>query len=234
LTEYLIIRHAQASFGKANYDALSELGHEQSRRLARWLNEHYDGFDVVLTGAMVRHRETLHAIAESYRGNARALIDAEEIDGLNEFDHRAVLDAFQQRHADHPTALAMQQRATDPRTIYDYLRAGMNCWARTELDDALAEGWVAFSERIARGRDTLLRVGAKARRVLVVTSGGVLAQLARHALNLSPADTIEMNLTIRNSAICEFRHDGDALRLVSWNTLPHLSGPDSRALWTHY
>ena len=32
-----LVRHGQASFGKRDYDALSELGHEQSRLLGRAL-----------------------------------------------------------------------------------------------------------------------------------------------------------------------------------------------------
>ncbi len=31
MSELYLVRHAQASFGAANYDQLSDLGHQQSR-----------------------------------------------------------------------------------------------------------------------------------------------------------------------------------------------------------
>ena len=37
MSELFLVRHAQASFGKADYDQLSELGVNQSR----WLGEYF-------------------------------------------------------------------------------------------------------------------------------------------------------------------------------------------------
>ena len=45
-----LVRHGQASFGKRDYDALSELGHEQSRLLGRALAVREIVPDVVIRG----------------------------------------------------------------------------------------------------------------------------------------------------------------------------------------
>ena len=43
---------------------------------------------------------------------------------------------------------------------------------------------------------------------------------------------VELNLSLRNSAVSEFHPHGPRLRLGSWNALPHLHG--QRELWTYY
>ena len=54
MSELYLVRHAQASFGAANYDQLSDLGHRQSR----WLGDHLGmrgmAFDQLVVGDMVR------------------------------------------------------------------------------------------------------------------------------------------------------------------------------------
>jgi hypothetical protein len=68
----------------------------------------------------------------------------------------------------------------------------------------------------------------------VVTSGGVMAQLAQYALGGSDDAAVELNLSIRNSALAEFHAADGRLALASWNALPHLAAPDRRTLWTYY
>ena len=63
MSELYLVRHAQASFGAANYDQLSDLGHQQSR----WLGEHLAlrgiGFDKLVVGDMHRHHQTMDGMA---------------------------------------------------------------------------------------------------------------------------------------------------------------------------
>jgi broad specificity phosphatase PhoE len=47
-----MVRHGQASFGKANYDKLSEKGHEQCRILAEYMIRTGLSFDAVYTGSL--------------------------------------------------------------------------------------------------------------------------------------------------------------------------------------
>ena len=42
-----LIRHGQASFGKANYDELSDLGQQQATRLGQALAQRMPAFDAV-------------------------------------------------------------------------------------------------------------------------------------------------------------------------------------------
>lgn len=234
--DILCVRHGQASFGTANYDRLSERGIEQAQRLATWLCAHYpDGFPAVALGAMVRHRQTLDAVEQAYAVRGVTLPPAITLPCLNEFDHGAVLDAFVRTQPEHEAAISADHgRSRDPRALYNYLRAGLMHWADGGLEAHLEEGWEGFGSRVRVAAGELGKLAAEHPAVLVVTSGGVMAQLARLALDLSGAASIELNLSIRNSAISEFRMTPHGLKLASWNTLPHLSGAGDRELWTHY
>ena len=54
----LLIRHAQASFGTADYDVLSERGHAQVEALHRALTRRGIVADRVVTGSLRRQRDT--------------------------------------------------------------------------------------------------------------------------------------------------------------------------------
>src|SRR5258706_11064963 len=62
MSRLVMVRHAQASFGAAEYDRLSTLGHEQARRLgAHWAAQEMI-FDRVFVGPRQRHRHTAEIV----------------------------------------------------------------------------------------------------------------------------------------------------------------------------
>jgi broad specificity phosphatase PhoE len=64
-----LIRHAQASFGSADYDQLSERGEQQAQRLAGWLTADPDlQFAHVVCGTLRRHVQTRAAAGGAGRG----------------------------------------------------------------------------------------------------------------------------------------------------------------------
>ncbi len=236
MTELIVVRHGQASYGAADYDVLSPLGHRQCALLGQWLAKCADEpFDLIVRGAMVRHRDTLNAIAGALAQAGHVLPDPIELPGLNEFDHHAVIGAYARARPDNAAVLAAEHsRAQDLRAVYALLRGGLGAWAAGELDGAVPESWSAFRSRIAATVDALATACSGRKRALVVTSGGVLSQFAQIALDLPNQRAVELNLSIRNSAICEFRLSRGRLSLMSWNTLPHLAHDGSRELVTWY
>ena len=59
-----LVRHGQASFGAQNYDMLSPLGHQQSRRLGEYFNQKGIHFEAALTGTLNRQQQTFAGICE--------------------------------------------------------------------------------------------------------------------------------------------------------------------------
>jgi len=227
----LAVRHGRACFGGADYDQLSADGHEQSRRLGAWLVAHDMRFDTVVCGGMRRHRETLQALVGAYATRGIALPNAATDPDLDEFDHRAVIAAFIASDPQHPAVLATEGgRSGSPRDVFALLHAALSRWASGE-PVASGESWRSFRERTRRAFARLTGHAAGGE-VLVVSSGGVISQLAQIALDAADGRAIELNLSLRNSALCEFHALGDGLRMGSWNGLPHLA--DSSALWTYF
>ena len=226
----LLVRHGQASAGTDDYDRLSERGREQSRRLGRWLAARDERFDRVVLGGMRRHRETLEALGEGYGAPLPApVVD----DGFAEFDHHTVFSNFALAHPAHPAVIGVQQGGLP--AFGALIRAALAAWAKEEVA-GVAETWASFGARVRAAGDRLVDHGGRA---LVVTSGGVISRLAQGALAADDDKAIELNLSLRNSGLCEFRpRAGDAapgrsrLDLAGYNALPHLE--DARELWTYY
>lgn len=227
-----LVRHAQASFGAANYDVLSARGEHQAQRLAAWLVAHPDlCFAHVVSGTLHRHAQTLAPIADAFAAGGRSLPSATLDPDWNEFDHEAVIRAWASLHADDP-ALSAARAGSDRRAVRTLLAAALHAWARGELDSGVPETWHAFGARVARARARL--DGVPRGRILVLSSGGPITRCAQAALGCDALRTVSLNLALRNTAVSEFRNDDDAWQLHIWNMLPHLSSPAEREWVTYY
>lgn len=229
------IRHAQASFDADHYDVLSTRGEDQAQRLGKFLASDPEfGFDRVLCGGMHRHRQTLAAIELAFQSAERSLPQTRFDADFNEFDHGAVIEAYLAEFPDHPEFAGRMPTKSDRAGVSKFLSAALQCWAAGELEHRLVEGWNAFDVRVARARQRLLDESQAGERVLLVSSGGVIAKLAQAALEVSDTRAIDFNLSLMNSAISEFVWREGRLRLRTWNTLPHLSQHTERQLWSHF
>lgn len=223
----LLIRHGQAAFASDEYDQLSEAGRSQCVRLGQWLAGHGRRFDTVVHGGMRRHRQTLEHMAMGGLDLPAAGIDPR----LTEFDHQSVFGALLAAEPDHPGSRAMLDRDHgQQRLIRDFLHRALQRWQRDDLPDC-GECWADFRDRARAAAIGLGELAADNAQVLVISSAGVIAQFAAHALELSDARSVELNLALRNSAMSEFSFVDGQLRLASWNALPHLA--DARELWTY-
>lgn len=224
----LLVRHGQASAGTDDYDRLSPRGVEQSRRLGLWLAATGHQFDAVVLGGMRRHRQTFEALAEAYASDRAALPEPVVDSDLNEFDHHGVFDGFRRQHPAHPSLEVSDSGGL--QALGAMIHAALLAWSRDELP-GVSEPWQAFGERVNAAGARLLR-HAHGSNVLVISSGGVISRLAQASLGASDRHAVDLNLSLRNSGLCEFHLRPYGLALASWNGLPHLH--DARELWTYY
>lgn len=228
-----LVRHAQASFGSADYDNLSERGEQQARRLAQWLAADPDlQFARVVSGTLRRHAQTLEPIVAAFSAAGRALPQAEQDADWNEFQHEAVVRAWAAAHPDHPLLVATQTNAHDRRTIHGLLAEALHAWARGELDGAVPETWLEFGARVARARARLESLPRG--KMLVISSGGPISRSAQFALGCDEQRAVKLNLALRNTALSEFRAHGDTWELQTWNMLPHLASAADKGWVTYY
>ena len=69
--------------------------------------------------------------------------------------------------------------------------------------------------------------------VLIVSSGGPISTALAYLLEASDSARIELNLRLRNSSISELSFNANALSVISFNGLEHLSEPQYKD-WITY
>lgn len=222
MAEFYTVRHGQASFGAANYDKLSELGWRQ----ARWLGEHWREagmqFDRILSGDLVRHRETAQGICEGLDLDASRL---ELLPQLNEFDFHGVLHSYGER--DPQSVPAEGAGRSD---YYRFLKKAMLAWSAGEISPA--ETWHTFEARI----DDALRLlgdSPKGARTLVVSSGGAIAMMVRRVLDAHAEAVTKLNMQIKNTAVSHFFAGPGGISLHSFNHVPHLETGERQEFITY-
>lgn len=219
MAELVLVRHGQASFGADDYDKLSELGWRQSR----WLGEHFArrgaAFDLVVRGSLRRHAETWVGMAEGLGVAADALEDAR----LNEYDSHDVLRAY----------LGGRElpQGNDRREHFRALREALYGWTEDRLPGVPRETFAQFRGRVIEALGVLR--AAKARRVLVVSSGGPISTILAHVLATPARGWVDLNLQTRNTGITELATGANRIHCVSFNNVPHLDGPGREGALTY-
>jgi broad specificity phosphatase PhoE len=216
-----LVRHGQASFGTDNYDQLSPLGEQQSRRLGEHFKDQGLRFEAVYMGTLKRHRQTWEGIAQGMGVTDQA----SEQSGLDEYDSEAVLAAIGYNLALRHASPAPQQQH------FRALRDGLRQWMAGVVSPRGMPAYVDFVDGVMRPIRCMQREHSGD--VLVVSSGGPIATAVGEVLGISPETTIELNLRMRNTSVTELQARPRRLALVAFNALPHLSNPAHKTWLTH-
>lgn len=209
-----LVRHGQASFGAADYDNLSDLGHKQSVRLGEYFASKGLTFDAVLTGTLKRHAQTWAGIAEGAKYNMTPLLWP----GLNEYDSDAVIKTI------HPTPLEKPDSPEMYRSHFRLLRDALTQWMNGVVSPHGMPSYADFVTGITSALDHVRQNHEG--NVLIVSSGGPISTAVGHLLGTTPETTIELNFRIRNSSVTEFAFTPKRHMLVTYNTLPHLDAKE--------
>ncbi len=218
-----LVRHGQASFGAADYDQLSALGHQQAVCLGAYFKAKNLVFDGVLMGSLRRHAQTYAGICEGAGLDMQARIWP----GLNEYNSEAVIQAI------HSEPLSTERSPENYRAHFRLLKAGLSAWM---CGSAQPEGMPSYPDFVSGITTALDHVREQFAaydnsNVLIVSSGGPISTAVGHVLGTSADTTIELNLHIRNSSITELAFTPKRHMLVTYNTLPHL---EDRPDWVTY
>lgn len=227
-----LIRHGQASFGKANYDQLSAAGVAQSQRLGTALQGRLPKVDAVYCGTLQRHRDTArHAL------QAMGLqLPIQERADLNEFDHDEVMVRHTPRYASRALMMAELALTLEPRRAFQrFFAQAVERWVSGQHDADYAESWPAFQQRSRRAvREIVAELGAS-KTALVFTSGGPITAVAQDLLQVDNAHAFALNWVLVNCGVTKLIYGERGLHLSSFNDHSHLEGPsgESRSLITY-
>ncbi|MBI5585697.1 MAG: histidine phosphatase family protein [Deltaproteobacteria bacterium] len=229
-----VVRHAQASFGKPDYDQLSELGFRQAGLLTEFLAQTGLRFEALYSGEMKRHLDTAQALVPRLNPDAAGAglrIRAE----FNEFDLAAVVNFQLPLLIRENPQLGQDMEAlfTDPRALYRILNLSISRWINNPEGLAGVETWPAFTQRVWGGLEQIIRESGRGRTVALVTSGGPLAALLQKALNIPDLSAIDLAWQIRNASVSTFKFSVDRFSLASFNSVAHLEIRRDPALVTY-
>ena len=217
MAKLYLVRHAQASFGAANYDKLSELGLKQSTYIPSHFSDDPTVSRVLYRGDMIRHQET----AEYSFTGLKAVI----LPGLNEFDHMNVLEVHQPLIHDREKMTEFVMNQKDPKQfIEDEFRLAMLRWMNEEGTSSYRETFRDFKTRTLDTIQAIITTARKEKQkeVIVVTSGGVIS-LYMTVLNEMPQERIiELNQHIANTAITSLLFNDKKTTLSYYNNFSHL------------
>jgi broad specificity phosphatase PhoE len=233
-----LIRHGQAGT-RDDYDSLSDLGREQSRRLGEYLAGQGIHFQQAYSGAMRRQRETAAEVAEAYRRAVVAFPRVQERAEWNEFDlegvYRGIAPLLAAEDAefrrDHESMLAAVHASAGDASA-DVHRRWSPCdikvveaWVHARYSYS-GESWQAFCTRISSMRASLNGTGEG--NIAVFTSATPAGILAGLALDIEDDRIFRLAGVMYNSAFTTLRVRGNQIRLFSLNNVPHLPEPHLR------
>ncbi len=218
MSRILLVRHGQASWGAADYDQLSALGHEQSLVLGAALAARGIIPDVLVCGAMRRHHQTAAAVREGAGWDLPVTGD----EGWNEFDHVQIL-------ARHPAPAGVDVTG-DPRVFQSWFTDATVRWTGGEHDD-YDESYRHFSGRVDAALERTVDGLESKGTAVVLTSGGPIAWAAANRLAGSPDHAPDLwrrlNQVIVNASVTTFVVGARGTTLLAFNEHSHLS-PDQQ------
>ena len=207
----LLVRHAQGSFGGADYDVLSERGHEQAAALADDLEAREVNVTRVLAGSLARQRDTAAPIAERFGREV-------EIDPRwNEYESEEIIAS----HASPSTFDGSQ------REFQALLDNALVEWVK-QADGA----WPEFRDRIRDAFEELAGALESGETALVSTSGGPIAAIGVALLGLPPEGFVALNRVAVNAGVTKVVTGVSGATLVSFNEHAYLER-QNRALLTY-
>ena len=222
----LLVRHAQASFGGADYDVLSDHGHDQVEALVADLRRRGVRIDEVLSGSLARQRDTAGPVARL--AGCELAVD----ERWNEYATGDILG----HHSDSDLREERQPRDDTPpvssREFQSILEEALHAWIAAGGDGPAGEPWPAFAGRVEGAlRDLAGRLGS-GRTALVSTSGGPLAAACVVLLGLPSPAFVAFNRVTVNTGVTKVVHGRGGTSLVSFNEHAHLE-QGARSLVTY-
>tara|TARA_R110000737_G_scaffold322276_3_gene334585 strand:- start:679 stop:1401 length:723 start_codon:yes stop_codon:yes gene_type:complete len=224
-----LIRHGQASFGKADYDQLSEKGTLQAQMLGKFWQSHPTP-DKIFSGDLLRHEQTLENFFQGYQGDKPAKIIHS---GFNEFNHVELLtryDAGWKNFADMAKIIAQQPDAN--KVFQREFSLALKRWVSGLHDDEYHESWPQFKKRCVTalqavsqqiiGATKTLNNAKPSKEICIFTSGGTISVIVQHILGLSDQNTLAIIQQLRNTSVTKLLCSKNNLSLDYLNNYSHL------------
>ena len=228
-----LIRHGQASFGSADYDKLSDKGHQQALMLGKyWRFRKSPG--KLYCGDLLRHNQTHAGFIQGLNAAAMPVISHS---GFNEFDHIDILNNYHANWQDFAKiSQEINQQSTANKSFQIEFSQAMSRWVFGNKNEEYQESWPTFKARCIRALQDVISQELQFRQqgnnpvnepeksndILIFTSAGTISVLVQHILKLSDQQTLAVNQQIRNTSVTKLLFSEEKLSVDYLNNYSHL------------
>ena len=235
MSTLFLIRHAQGSFGKGNYDQLSETGKKQTIILSEYLLSINKHFDEIYSGTMVRHKETAGGYVSICKENEKPVPEIKYDNRLNEYDAEKILQILipvlltEKPHLkEHSDKLL-----SDKKSFHIIFSEVMNMWNSGNYDMNGTATWNEFTSGVYSFIDDIMSDHTGSSNIAVFTSGGPISSIIMKVLSLSLKTSMNIRDRIVNSSITRFRYSTYKIMISSFNEYSHLELAGGKELITY-
>ncbi|PCH95947.1 MAG: phosphoglycerate kinase [Gammaproteobacteria bacterium] len=225
-----LIRHGQASFGKADYDQLSDIGSKQAEMLGEYWQP-ISSSGKIYSGDLLRHGQTLEHFFQGYQSKPSSFTLHS---GFNEFNHVDILacyDSQWQNFADMAASIGTQANAN--KVFQKEFARALERWVSGKHDPDYKESWNQFKKRCVSALQDVIKQELTTKQastntlyskdIYVFTSGGTIAVLIQHILGLSDEKTLVINQQLRNTSVTKLLFSENDLNIDYFNNYSHLT-----------
>ena len=225
-----LIRHGQASFGRGDYDRLSDLGWRQARITGGFFLHADIRFDSLWRGGLTRQRQTADAVAAIFREAGETLPPCSVLDGFNEYDAAGVMQALVPHieKSDPGFSREVEGMMSDRNAFQTVFSRVMTLYAsgRVPLDGIPA--WVDFCDAVQGAIAAATRGCSGGSKVAVFTSGGPIAAAVGRVLGLDDRDSMALSWQLVNASVTRLRFSRGRIGLSTFNEYAHLEQSPGR------
>lgn len=205
------IRHSQASFGQMQYDQLSELGKKQAL-LLKDQPELRDAGQIV-TGTLKRQIQTAELVFPHK--------EFESITDWNELNYKDIIANFDKDFENFDKAVEKLKQKKNAMSIFNEIYiSSLQKWMKYEDNNSYKENYSSFHHRVKTALDHVLSLPHDQN--IVVTSGGIIAEILKIILGTDALKSIDLMVTIKNASITSLNYMNGSFRLNYFNYYHYL------------
>lgn len=219
-----MVRHGQASFGRDNYDELSQRGIEQSRILARhWLKTGVN-VDALYTGEMVRQRDTALEVLKIWTEAGIALPEMQTLSEFNEYNSKAlILSHIEDLVREDPSVGEdLKVVYTDKKAFQRIFEKIIAKWSTGTLYKPGIQTWEEFKQTVRAGIRKVMTDNGRSKNIVIFTSGGAISASVQMAMGLSDEETIRIAWHVINASVTKFAYNAERITMIAFNNTAHL------------
>lgn len=213
-----LVRHGQANLLGDDYDQLSDTGLRQAWLTGKALAAQGVIPGRVLSGRLIRQSRTAQAMIEAAGWAAACEADPD----FDEFAHADLFTPAFPDLVDHAALAARVSLAADPRRAFqDIFEQAFLAWVAGRTGAGIA--WADFRARAVAAVGRVAVSLDSGQSAVIVSSGGVIAAICQHLLDVPDDAVLRLHNPIHNASITRLMTRGAEISISGFNDISHLS-----------